>query len=238
MARERLKPEILDLLKKKTKGRISEPAIKVALSRIRSDNPSLTLNAAAEVFAKRRGFSIARYLDDSDREALRGIVMIPVKVAPRSRKKESIIEIARYETDNKWLQMHLKEINKTYTSGCYTATFVLCRKVLENLIIHHILKRRYPLNRMEHKEKYFDFSRRRFLDFSKLLENLRKSSSDFGTKKNLVERICQLCQGFKETADEMTHSLYHIATKREIDDMNFQSILDLISELEKTLQAG
>ncbi|MEM2293471.1 MAG: hypothetical protein QW228_08810 [Candidatus Aenigmatarchaeota archaeon] len=234
MARERLKPEILDFLKKKTKGKISEQAIKVALSRIREKNPSLTLNAAAEVFAKRRGFSVGRYLEDRDREALRGTVMMSIKVPTPRYSKERIVEIARYETDDKLLQMHLKEINKAYTTGCYTATFVLCRKVLENLIIHHILKRKYPLNKKEHKEKYFDFSRGRFLDFSKLLENLRKSSGDFGTEKKLVERICQLCQGFKETADEMTHSLYHIATKREIDDKNFQYILDLISKLEKT----
>jgi hypothetical protein len=51
----------------------------------------------------------------------------------------------------------------------------------------------------------------------------------------LVERICDLAEGFKDEADDMTHSLYHIATKKEIDERNFQQILILIAELEKTI---
>jgi len=46
-----------------------------------------------------------------------------------------MIEIAKYDANDKLLKTHLEEINKTYTFGCYTATFILCRKVLENLII-------------------------------------------------------------------------------------------------------
>jgi hypothetical protein len=44
-----------------------------------------------------------------------------------------------------------------------------------------------------------------------------------------------LAGGFKETANEMTHSLYHIARKSEIDGKGIQEILDLISELEKSI---
>jgi len=108
--------------------------------------------------------------------------------------------------------------------------------MLENLLIYHILKKKYRENTKEDREKYFDFSRRRFLDFEKLLKNLRDHSGDFGTENKLVERICELAKGFKETANEMTHSLYHIATKREIDEKNFQHILDLIKKLEETLE--
>jgi len=32
----------------------------------------------------------------------------------------------------------------------------------------------------------------------------------------------------------MTHSLYHIAKKKEIDEKDFQEILDMISDLEKS----
>ena len=50
------------------------------------------------------------------------------------------------------LQDAQDEINKTYTYGCYTATFILCRKVLENLLIHHVLRRKYPKKIKEHRE--------------------------------------------------------------------------------------
>jgi DNA-binding ferritin-like protein (Dps family) len=51
----------------------------------------------------------------------------------------------------------------------------------------------------------------------------------------LVARICRLAEGFKTHVNEMTHSLYHIAKKREIDEKNIQEILDLIAQLEKSL---
>jgi len=224
-------------LKEKTEGKISEQAIRNELSKIRRENPYLTLNAAAEIFAKKRGFNIARYLRDKDRETLKAVKIEKVKIPSlRAKRPKKIIEIANYDTDNKLLKAHLNEINKTYTYGCYTACFVLCRKVLENLVIHHILKKKYPRNTRQHREKYFDFDRRRFLNVEKLLKNLSDHSGDFGPENKLVERIVELAGGFKETANEMTHSLYHIATKKEIDNKNFQHILDLIKKLEETLE--
>jgi hypothetical protein len=137
-----------------------------------------------------------------------------------------------YDTSDQLLEEHINEINKTYNVECYTATFMLCRKVLENLIIHSIIKKRYPDKSKEHREKYYDFANNRNLDFSVLLSNLRKSSCDFAPENKLLDRICQLADGFKEDANEMTHSLYHIATKKELDEKGFQDILTLIKRLE------
>jgi hypothetical protein len=234
MRKTKLDPRILQKLREKLKGKISENTVRPAISKIRSDNPALTLNAAAEIFAKKHGFSVSRYLNDKDRDTLKTLQVERIKIAssiPKQRSKITII--AKYDTDDKWLKAHFDEINKTYTYGCYTATFILCRKVLENLIIHHILRKKYPDKSKQHREKYFDFARNRFLDFDRLLINLRNCSNDFNSEKKLVERICDLAEGFKETANEMAHSLYHIASKKEIDDRNFQQILDLIAELEK-----
>jgi len=231
-----LDPRILKELKEKLKGRVSEHTIRPAISRIRRDKPFLTLNAAAEVFAKKHNVSIHRYLNDEDRNALKTIQIERVKISPfESRREKKIKVIANYDTNDKWLKALLYEINKTYTFGCYTATFILCRKVLENLIIHHILMKKYPDKSRQHRAKYWDFNRNRFLDFEKILLNLRESSNDFIEGKTIVKRICELSETFKETANEMTHSLYHIASKKEIDNSNFQQILDLIAELEKSL---
>lgn len=235
MRKPKLAPRILEKLNEKLKGEISEYTIRPSIARIRRDNPSLTLNAAAEVFAKKHGFSISRYLDDKDRDTLKTVQLVKIKVLSRNKKDKEIIVIAEYDTNDKWLKAHFAEINKTYTYGCSTATFILCRKVLENLIIHHILKKKYSGKSLQHKMKYYDINRKRFLDFEKILSNLRNSSNDFNSEKPLVERVCNLADQFKERANEMTHSLYHIATRKEIDDINFQQILDLIAELEKSI---
>jgi hypothetical protein len=231
-----LNPRILQLLKKKLSGKVSERTIQPAISRIRRKNPSLTLNAAAEVFASKYGESVQKYFNERDRDTFKTtkIEKVSIKTSqPRGRRE--LVEIAKYDTNDKLLKMHLEEINKTYTFGCYTATFILCRKVLENLVIHHILRKKYPTKSQQHREKYFDSDRNRFLDFSILLSNLRDSANDFKSEKKLVERICDLAEGFKDEANDMTHSLYHIATKKEIDEKVFQRILDLIAELEKSI---
>jgi len=230
-----LDPRIIELLKKKLSGKVSECTIRPAISKIRRKNPSLTLNAAAEVFASKYGESVQKYFNERDRDTFKTTKIEKVSIrTSRPRGRREIIEIAKYDTNGKLLKAHLEEINKTYTFGCYTATFILCRKVLENLIIHHILRKKYPTKSQQHREKYFDFVRNGFLGFSILLSNLRAAAKDF-TDRKLVERICDLAEGFKDEADDMTHSLYHIATKKEIDERNFQQILDLIAELEKSI---
>jgi hypothetical protein len=230
-----LDPRIFAKLEKKLKGKVAIDSIRPLISKVRRDNPSLTLNAAAEVFAKKHGESVHRYLNEKDRDSLKTEPIIVKIPSSKPRPGKEIIVIARYDTNDKWLKAHLDEINKTYTHGCYTATFILCRKVLENLIIHHILRRKYPDRSRQHREKYLDFSKNRYLDFEKILTNFRNSSTDFLPEKNLAERICELAEGFKEKANDMTHSLYHIATRKEIDEKNFQQILDLVATLEKTL---
>lgn len=229
----KLNPKIMEKLKRRMKG-VTDGVIRSRLSQIRAKH-NVTLNAAAQIYAQSKGFSVMRYLKKEDTDSLRSIDIKRVVITPKTCKKEKILEIARFPTDDKLLGAHLDEINRAYTFKCYTSTFVLCRKVLENLIVS-ILRKKYPENKKEHKEKYWDLNRGRFLNFGALLKNFRDSSMDFGPEKQLVERICEKADRFKETADEMTHSLYHIATKKEIDEKNFQHILDLIQELERKLK--
>ncbi len=236
MRKTELDRRILEYLKKRLHDKVSEHTIQPAITRIRRKTPSLTLNAAAEVFATKYGESVQRFFNERDRDAFRTtkIEKVSIKTSSPRYKREMII-IAKYDTEDKMLKAHLDEINKTYTFGCYTSTFILCRKVLENLIIHHVVRKKYPTKSANHKEKYFDFNKGRFLDFSKILQNLRDSSPDFSSEKRLVERICDLAEGFKDDANDMTHSLYHIAMKKEIDEKNYQQILDLIATLEKSI---
>jgi hypothetical protein len=227
---DRLDLRILEYLKRKTRVK----GIRVRISEMRRKYPALTLNAAAHIWAQKRKLSVARYLTEKDRESLKSVKLepIPIKIG---KQRKRLIKIANYETDDKLLKAHIDEINKTYTYGCYTACFVLCRKVLENLLLN-ILKVKYPGKDKTHRERYWDFNRNRPLEFSRLLKSLRENKNDFIPENKLVERICILAEKFKETADEMTHSLYHIASKKEMDEMNFQQILDLIRELFKKLQ--
>jgi hypothetical protein len=236
MRKTELDPRILNWLKVKLKGEISETTIRPAISRIARKDSS-TLNEAARKFALNHHVILPRrFLRPKNKETAVEIRTEQVKRPySRMRIRQEIIEFAKYDTNDAWLKAHIVEINKTYTCTCYTATFILCRKVLENLIAIHILERKYPKNTPEHRQKYFDIGRKRIHNFNRLLSNLRNSSDDFIPKNNIVNRICGLAEGFKEDANEMTHSLYHIATKKELDEKAFQQILNLVAELEKSI---
>jgi translation initiation factor 1 (eIF-1/SUI1) len=214
---------------------MSEKSIPSAISRIRARHPALTLNASAEVLARKYDFSVQKFFSPKDREVFKSIEIEKVKIKSRERgKNRKVTVIAHYDSKDTMLKRHLDEINKTYSSGCYTSTFIVCRKVLENLLIRHILIGKYPPKLLENRAKYLD-DKGRFLAFSKILSNLRDSSPDFRYNKELVERIADLSEGFKDDANNMTHSWYHIAKKQEIDEKDFQQILDLIADLEKNM---
>jgi hypothetical protein len=83
------------------------------------------------------------------------------------------------------------------------------------MLIHNILRKKYPPTSLVNKEIYFDIHRNRYHDFSKILNNLRNHANDFIPDQNVINRICQLCEGYKESANDMTHSLYHVAKKRK-----------------------
>ena len=230
-----LDPRIMNLLKEKLKGKMSEKSIPSAISRIRAKHLSLTLNAAAEILAQKYGFSVQRFFNEKDRDSfkVREIEKIRVK-QPNTKATHKLKIIANYPSTDPMLKRHLDEINKTYSNGCYTATFILCRKVLENLIIRHILIKKYPPNLTANREKYLD-ANGRFLQFSVILSNFKAIAPEFLHNQKLVERIENLAEGFKDDANNMTHSWYHIAKKEEIDNADFQHILDLLWDLEKNL---
>jgi hypothetical protein len=236
MGKTELNPKISEYLNKKLDGQISENTIPSAISRIRKANPSLTLNAAAELLATKYGLSVQRFFNDRDRDSFKTCKIEKVSIkTSKIRTTRVLTIIAKYDSTDKMLKAHLEELNKTYTHGCYTSTFIICRKIMENLLIHHILLKKYPANTVENKEKYLDTKTWRFLPFNKILTNLRNGSNDFVPKRQLVERICDLAGAFKDDANSMTHSWYHLATKAEIDGYNIQQILDLILELEQSI---
>ncbi len=74
MVRQELNPKIFDFLKKKLENRIAESTIRPSITRIRAKNPTLTLNAAAEIFARKYGTSVQRYWSPEDRASYGTII--------------------------------------------------------------------------------------------------------------------------------------------------------------------
>ncbi|MDO8528375.1 MAG: hypothetical protein Q7S06_00600 [Nanoarchaeota archaeon] len=229
MAKQKLNPKILLKLKKKFPKK-TENNIHVTLSKLSRDH-RVPLNAAAEIWAKREGFSVWGLLDDKDRDSLKdkNIQVIKTKVSSHQKSK-NIPSFITYPTGNKFLKAHIEEINRCYHAHGYTASFIIIRKVIENLIVE-IIKKKFPNKTKQDKEIYLNFDTGHTRDLSEIIDNLRKKSTSFDPdEKQLVQRILSLSEKFKNDANDKTHSLYHISSKKELDDSNPQQILDLIKE--------
>ena len=229
---DRLKPEILEHLRKKLGY---EPAsIQVQLSILKRKYSGLTLNAAAQLYAQKHGTSILPKLTQEDKESLAKVqlTLIPKRevMVPKNKKgQKAFIVFLNYQTKDRFENKHVEEINGTYNAHCYTATFILCRKLMESLIIE-ILKKKFPTG--TDRALYEHPTQRRFLDFSVVLDNIYKQRTKFSvTGGGVIQRLKQKATHFKNDANDKTHSLFHIATKTEIDGAEVQEIFDLIVKL-------
>jgi len=234
----RLNPEILEILGKRTGKAI--PTLRSEISRIRQTYPTLTSNAAAHLVAQKNNTSVLQKLDTDDRESLKGISITSkenapaeVKVAPRVKNtldKRPSTPIINYDSEDYFVKEHIKELSRAYYSKCYTAVFVLFRKIIENLIID-ILKAKFPSK----FDLIYNSALHRYHDFSVVLENLYKERTAFTHDgKTAIERLHQLINPFKKNANDKTHSWFHIVkSPSEIDNLQLQSIVELIIFLEK-----
>lgn len=234
---KKLNPKIIALLSKKTGKK--ESTIRKDISLLRRDNTSCTLSAVAQIYARQHGISVLNKLDKEDKASLANIEVKENKITvhkKRLRIGEKIVKIIDYDTGDHFKKGHIQEINRAYTKGCYTAVNIVARKIIENLIID-ILRKKFPPNTKTNKELYYDTTKRRFKDFSVILNNLYKKRNEFELDdKNIVERLVSMAKKVKADANDKTHSWFYLVTRRrEIDDLDIQTIIELIKKLEKSV---
>jgi len=230
---------VLELLLKKTGTLKSEASVRVRISELRRKYSGLTLNAAAQLYAEKFGKSIMFKLDPEDRQSLNQakIQAMPPKTIyiKKERKRPSKpFEYLKYPSKDKFEQKHVEEINKAYNCGCYTAVYVLCRKVIENLIIK-LLRKRFG---GKETALYWDKARGRFHDFKIILKNLNLKANQFpGPIQAAVRRLTSKAAIFAKDANDKTHSLFHVVTKKELDEANIDQIFELIILIDKEITA-
>ena len=232
-----LNPEILSYLVQKS-GKALQ-TIKNNISKLKRNYPSCTQNAVAQIYAIKFGYSVLSKLDDEDKASSPNLEIqkpVTIKQKPHKRKR-NVTAIVEYESDNYFIRGHVKEINKSFNSGCFTCVFVLFRKLIENLLID-ILRARFPESSCSsNRELYYSKDLNRHHDFSVILDNLYKQRNVFShEEKKIIERIRQLCIPFKKDANDKAHSLFHLVeSKSEIKNLNITQIMELVKKLHETV---
>ncbi len=243
MARSKLKPEILDLLQEYTG--LGKRSLSVKVTRIKSQYPGLTSNAVAFLIAQKKGKSLLGKLEDADIAALRDYQLLsrqPSQVivqanqgaksdGERSRKKPIIVYESTNQSNSYFVNGHIQELTNAYYAKCYTAVFILFRKIVENLIID-VLKAKFP----SRIDLVFSTTMHRYHDFSIVLQNLYDERNAFTHDgKKAIERLSQLLQPFKKDANDKTHSWFYIVkSPSEVDkEKELEPIIQLLIFLEK-----
>lgn len=115
-----------------------------------------------------------------------------------------------------------------------TAVFVLCRKIVENLL-YNLLQRKYAGSQIA---KYFDVNNRRPLDFSVLITNLKYSKSDFDLDQHTnIDKFLILVHPFRENANSKAHNLLDYAeSMKEVQNAKVSEMVELLLTLIESLR--
>jgi hypothetical protein len=127
---------------------------------------------------------------------------------------ESFIDIEK--TTDDFYDDLIKNINKCYRIGVYDGTFVLTRKLLENLIID-LLRREYPKSYLR---VYYIPEYGRFRNFSELIEIFEYRLKDYQSYSNGMNgELISDINRFRETANSNAHSIVRNPEQEEIEDL-------------------
>lgn len=103
------------------------------------------------------------------------------------------------------------EVNWSFDSRAYTATIVLLRKLIENLIVD-LLRTRFGLDRVD---LFFIKSQRRFRNLSELIETLRNKIKEF-EPYGLEEKHLRILEQMREEGNTKAHSIVDHGTKGDL----------------------
>lgn len=114
-----------------------------------------------------------------------------------------LVEIAATLPDP-LLSSLVHEINVAYSYQLFTSTWVCLRKLLENLVIE-LLRRKFGTSDVS---LYYWTGRRRFHDFSVLIENFRSRAADFSSDTSgFNQDFFDFLKKFKRRANRNAHSI-------------------------------
>ena len=194
-------------------------------------NIEFTYNYNKEEYAT----EISRFLIDVfDRDEKKGLLLINeliMQINLKEEKKAGLKSILNYFNDGKmtisnftqtyhlneseklipsenipgaFYRLLVEEINFQYQSHHAVSLSILIRKLFENLIID-ILRKKYGTEKLS---MYYDSSRRRFHDFSHLLENISNNIGDFNhISQNFDKDFIKELNIYRETGNSGAHSI-------------------------------
>jgi hypothetical protein len=129
-----------------------------------------------------------------------------------------------------------KEVNLAYKFGMFTSAIILSRKMIENLIIE-IFRTKYKGFKPRNLNLFYDKKKRRFHDFSYLIDKLeiKNKKNDFGPNKQDISKFLSVVKPFRKNADSNTHSIIQKPKQDDVTDLDIQYMVGLLVKVWKDL---
>ena len=123
----------------------------------------------------------------------------------------------------------IDEINKSYYCEVYTGCFILARKLFENMIID-ILR----VNFKNEKNLYQNPNqKKKYNDFSVLLDNLKKKKADLGFTTTDIDNVLDKLNPYRVEANSKTHSIVDFGKKQDLEKYEIELTFDLLKRIWK-----
>ncbi len=170
-------------------------------------------------------------------------IFIPPKKSPKSKtasstskkKKAFYLKIKDEVVPDSFYQRLIDDINKSYTFEIYSATLILTRKLLENIIID-ILKFKY---KMANLDLFYIRDQGRHQSFHILIKNFETKLADFKPFiPELDSKFIEKIEKFKQEGNASAHSIINNVQKKDLDKnkSDLKYVVDVLLKLHSYLK--
>lgn len=125
---------------------------------------------------------------------------------PKQPKSHSVLDLPSFAQARQYLRRMAEQINSTYDTGSYDACAVMCRRMMESLVIELFISAQ--------REAEIKDSDGRFLDLDVLLGKVEANNSF-----NLSRGSLKSMRPVKDLGDTAAHDRVYLTKQSDIDDI-------------------
>ncbi|WP_406656994.1 hypothetical protein V7O62_00180 [Methanolobus sp. ZRKC2] len=156
----------------------------------------------------------------------------PDQTSFKENNKNTILEIELGEEHYNSLKV---EMNSTFRLGMFISTFLLSRKLIENLLVD-ILRLIFPPTSDENISLYFDIKNQSFKDLDILSETFAKKKKELPFKASVVDEILIALERMKYEDKPTSHSGIIIPERQDILSYRIEETVEMLLSMKQILR--
>lgn len=159
----------------------------------------------------------------------------PINTNQTSFSANDTTKLLNLELDDEHYRELKNEINATYKNGLHISTFMLSRKLIENLMLD-LLKTRYPPVSDENIDLYFDREHKVHRDFNVLLDTFDKRKREMPVDTDQLDDFIKELSLFRLKENTSSHSIDKIPDQIKNKKYNLEDIVEGLLDINTIIE--